>query len=82
MLAPPRPAPWKNGLPREKQALPRSAPQKLTRPAGRNGEKLTEDNTDYAHCVGPTHLGLGKPSYEEIRNQKNGQKKGDNVRFG
>ena len=38
--------------PREKQALPRPAPQKLTKPAGRKGAKLTVDCTDYAHTFG------------------------------
>ena len=57
MLAPPHPAPprGKTGcpaLPREKQALPRPALQKLTKPAGRNGAKLTVDCTDYAHTFG------------------------------
>ena len=27
-------------------------PQKLTKPAGRNGAKLTVDYTDYAHTFG------------------------------
>ena len=43
-----RPAP-----PREKRAAPpRPAPQKLTKPAGRNGAKLTVDYTDNAHTFG------------------------------
>ena len=29
--------------------MPRPAPQKLTKPAGRNGAKLTADYTDFAH---------------------------------
>ena len=33
-------------------APPRPAPQKLTKPAGRNGAKLTIDFTDYAHTFG------------------------------
>ena len=45
MLAQPRPA-----LPRGKMGCP--APQKLTKPAGRNGAKLTVDCTDYAHTFG------------------------------
>ena len=45
MLAPPRPAP-----PRGKTGCP--APQKLTKPAGRNGAKLTIDYTDYADTYG------------------------------
>ena len=49
MLGPPQPAP-----PREKQALPRPAPQKLTKPAGRSGAKLTKDNIDLM----PTKFGL------------------------
>ena len=36
-------------LPREKQALPRPAPQKLTEPVGRKGAKLTLYYTDHAH---------------------------------
>ena len=60
--APPHPAPRKNRLPRpappcEKQALPHPAPQKLTKPAGRGGAKLTVDYTDYAHTFG---LRVGK----------------------
>ena len=47
MLAPPHPVP-----PREKQALPRPAKQKLTKPAGRNGAKLTIDCTDHGHTYG------------------------------
>ena len=35
--------------PVEKQAPP--APQKLTKPAGHNGAKLTEDPTNYAHVI-------------------------------
>ena len=34
---------------REKQALPRPAPQKLTKPVGRNGTQMTVDYVDYAH---------------------------------
>ena len=45
--APPRPAPRKASL-----APPRPAPQKLTKPAGRNGAKLTVDCKDYAHTFG------------------------------
>ena len=45
MLAPPPPAP-----PRGKTGCP--APQKLTKPAGRNRAKLTIDFTDYAHTFG------------------------------
>ena len=52
MLAPPRPAEKRAAPPRKKQALPRPAPQKLTKPAGRNGAKLTVDCTDYAHTFG------------------------------
>ena len=47
-----RPAENLAAPPREKQALPRPAPQKLTKPAGRNGAKLTVDCTDYAHTFG------------------------------
>ena len=36
--------------PRGKKGCP--APQKLTKPAGRNGAKLTVDCTDYAHTFG------------------------------
>ena len=49
---PPCPAEKQAALPREKQALPRPAPQKLTKPAGRDGAKLTVDYTDYAHTFG------------------------------
>ena len=42
-----RPAPRKNG----------PAPQKLTKPAGRDRAKLTVDYTDYAHTFG---LRVGK----------------------
>ena len=35
--------------PVEKQAPP--APQKLTKPEGHNGAKLTEDPTNYAHVI-------------------------------
>ena len=49
---PPRPAEKRAAPPREKQALPRPAPQKLTKPTGRNGAKLTVDCTDYAHTFG------------------------------
>ena len=38
---PPRPAEKRAAPLREKQALPRPAPQKLTKPAGRSGAKLT-----------------------------------------
>ena len=52
----PCPAPRKNRRcptpPREKQALPRPAPQKLTKPAGRNGAKVTVHYTDYAQTFG------------------------------
>ena len=54
---PPRPAGKQAAPPREKQALPRPAPQKLTKPAGRDGAKLTVDYTDYAHAFG---LRVGK----------------------
>ena len=50
--APPRPALQKASL-----ALPRPAPQKLTKPAGRSGAKLTIDYTEYAHIFG---LRVGK----------------------
>ena len=43
------PGPRKNG--------PCPAPQKLTKTAGRNGAKLTVDNTDYAHTFGLTEWG-------------------------
>ena len=60
--APTRPAPRKNGPPRpapQKASLapPHPALQKLTKPAGRSGEKLTIDYTDYAHTFG---LRVGK----------------------
>ena len=49
---PPRLAEKQAALPRKKQALPRPAPQKLTKPAGRSRAKLTVDYTDYAHTFG------------------------------
>ena len=65
MLAPPHPAPprGKTGCPvppRPAKSRPCPAPPrpvKLTKPAGRNGAKLTVDYTDYAHTFG---LRVGK----------------------
>ena len=51
----PRPPPRKNALPY--LAPPHPTPQKLTKPAGRNGAKLTVDYTDYALPFG---LRVGK----------------------
>ena len=42
---------------RPAKSKPSPAPQKLTKPAGRNGAKLTVDYTDYAHTFG---LRVGK----------------------
>ena len=47
-----RPAP-----PRPAKSKPCPAPQKLTKPAERDGAKLTVDYTDYAHTFG---LRVGK----------------------
>ena len=52
----------KTGCPTKSK--PRPAPQKLTKPVGRNGAKLTVDYTLCGHnlCntqIVPTHLGLG-----------------------
>ena len=47
-----RPAEKRAPPPRRKQALPRPAPQKLTKPAGCSGAKLTINYTDYAHIFG------------------------------
>ena len=52
MLAPPRgkmgcPAP-----PCPAKSKPCPTPQKLTKPAGRDGAKLTVDYTEYAHTFG------------------------------
>ena len=54
---PSRPAEKEAAPPRKKQALSRPAPQKLTKPAGRNRAKLTVDYTDHAHTFG---LRVGK----------------------
>ena len=57
MVAPPHPAPprGKTGCPAPRKASlapHHPAPQKLTKPVGRNGAKLTVDCTDFAHTFG------------------------------
>ena len=48
----PRPAEKRAAPPRLVKSKPCPAPQKLTKPAERNGAKLTVDYTDYAHTFG------------------------------
>ena len=57
MLVPPHPALRKNRVPRPAKSKTCPVPQKLTKPAGRNGAKLTIDYTDYALPFG---LRVGK----------------------
>ena len=56
-FAPPRGKTGGPAPPRPAKSKPCPAPQKLTKPAGRNGAKLTVDYTDYAL---PFELRVGK----------------------